>query len=172
MAPWVIIPCSGLKRVGAVLPAGDRYVGSLHLLARRAAEALTSPDRIRIASARYGLLALSDPTEPYDRQVGDKLGADDLRQLHGRVHGGAVDMLNLDRVARGERPYSGSFDMEPVVALVPAGYVELLSTSPLLARHLVAPLAGCGGIGVMRHLLAGIRDTGQLDTGMLAPVDR
>lgn len=142
--PWVIVPCSGSKNAGACLAAEDRYTGPLHRLALAAARALTDPHRIRIQSARYGLLTLDEPTEPYDRRV-DALARDDYRGLCSSTHCDGLEFLELDAGA-------------PVVALVPSAYLEVLRWSPHLARRIVAPLEGCAGIGAMRGRLAQLRD--------------
>lgn len=146
--PWVIVPCSGSKRPEPVLPARERYTGPLHKLAMRAALTLTTPDRVRIQSARYGLLELDDRTVPYDMEA-SKLNADDARAFRSKAHCDACSMYWKD----GRRP---GYEMEPVIALVPVAYLEVLEWSPLLNRALVRPLAGCGGIGVMRQRLSAI----------------
>jgi hypothetical protein len=152
-APFVVVPCSAAKAAGDELPAGERYLGQLHKLALAAALELTTPDRVRILSARYGLLTLDAPTAPYDAKVGE-LNADDERALRFRIHAGAVAMVATDPEAA-------------VVALVPAAYAEALASSPLLEARLVRPLAGCGGIGRMRGLLCQLRD-GALDVELVA----
>jgi hypothetical protein len=50
-----VSPCGG-RKLGVPAPAGERYTGSYHLACRRAAAALTTPDRILIPSALHGLL--------------------------------------------------------------------------------------------------------------------
>lgn len=143
-APFVVVPCSGAKAPGPSLPAVERYTGGLHRLAMQAARTLTSDDRIRVASARYGLLELHQLTEPYDQRI-DGLAADDLFALKSRIH---VDGIRMDH----EDPTA------EVIALVPAAYVDAMSWSPMLARKLVTPLAGVAGVGEMRGRLAGLRD--------------
>lgn len=151
MRPFVVVPCSGSKRPEPHLPAGERYTGSLHRLARDAAARLTTPEFTWIASARYGLLGLTDDTEPYDRRIEAVFrNKDDKRQFLSWVHCGAIGMHKLDPDC-------------PVIALVPTMYAEALRATPLLAPRLVEPLAGCAGIGEMRHRLAMIRDTGILE---------
>lgn len=151
---WVVVPCSGAKALGERLSARERYTGSLHRLAMQAGLALTAPERVRILSARYGLLRLDDPTAPYDVELG-KLSRDDHRALCSKVHCEACSMYWED----GKQP---GYVMAPVVALVPRAYLDVLRRSPLLDRALVAPLADCDGIGRMRQRLAAIRDTGAL----------
>lgn len=142
-APFVVVPCSGAKRPEPELPARERYTGQLHRLAMDAALTLTSEDRVRIMSARYGLLTLDQITEPYDRRV-DDLNAEDLRQLKSWVHCDAISMHHQDPDA-------------PVVALVPGPYADVMAWSPLLERKMVRPFDGCGGIGGMRSILCKIR---------------
>lgn len=142
--PFVIVLCSGRKAPGPSLPAGERYTGSLHRLAMQAARALTSDDRIRVMSARFGLLELDQPTPAYNVRV-DQLAAEDLFALKSRCH---VDGIRFDH----EDPTA------PVIALVPAAYLDVLRWSPMLDPKLVTPLAGSAGIGEMRGRLAAIRD--------------
>ncbi len=51
-------------------PAGELYVGGYHVACRRAAAVLTTPDRILILSALYGLLPLDRVIAPYDLRMG------------------------------------------------------------------------------------------------------
>jgi hypothetical protein len=66
--PWVIVPC-GAEKLTHRAAAGLMYVGSYHAAARRAAAALTSPERTLILSARHGLLRLDDVIAPYDMTI-------------------------------------------------------------------------------------------------------
>lgn len=159
MKPWVVVPCSGAKADDARLPAGERYTGSFHRAAMVAARRITEDDRlILIASARYGLIALDEVTEPYDRRL-DALGHDDLRQWLGWVQCDAGSRWTAGRYAvrtmNGIRPRAGR-PGAPVILFTPAFYTEKLLTIPLIARHAVRPLPfeGCGGIGEMRHVLS------------------
>lgn len=66
-APVVIVPCGGKKAPGT-LPAGEKYIGSYHLMTRKAAAAIAERTgaRVLILSARYGLLELADLVDDYD----------------------------------------------------------------------------------------------------------
>lgn len=70
IGPWVVVSCGGAKLAHRA-PAGELYTGSYHAAARRAAAALTSPNRTLILSARYGLVRLVDELEPYDLHMRD-----------------------------------------------------------------------------------------------------
>jgi len=68
----VIVSCGGTKAVG-VVAAGAKYVGSYHLMARRAAAALAARTgaTVYILSALYGLLQLDTPIDDYDLRMGE-----------------------------------------------------------------------------------------------------
>lgn len=54
-------------------------------------------------------------------------------------------------------------DAPTVVLLTPSLYTErLIGASHFIEKVAVAPLAGCAGIGEMRHVLAGVVTTGQI----------
>lgn len=142
--PYVVIPCSGAKATGDVLPAVERYTGAMFRAALAAARRLTEDRFIRIASARYGLVSLDHPTQHYDRRL-DALGRDDLRQWRSWVQCEACGMW-AEWTTNG-RPGA------PVILFVPKFYAEQLKTAPLLAGAAVEPFADCGGIGEMRHVL-------------------
>lgn len=150
MTAFVVVPCSAGKRPELSLPARERYTGTLHRLAMAAALALVDEDRVRIASAKYGLLCLDDLTVPYDLRI-EALDRHDRLAWRSKMHCDACRMHKVDPDAE-------------VIALVPALYVEAMRWSPMLARKIVDPLAGCGGIGGMRHRLAVIRDTGSIES--------
>lgn len=143
-APYVVVPCSGRKAHGALLPARERYTGTLHRLAMAAARTITVEDRILILSARYGLLHLEDLTEPYDQAL-QTLPREELQATAARDHAAACGLHWADPDAS-------------VVALVPNSYQRVLDQSPLLARKLISPLMGCRGIGEMRGRLSRLRD--------------
>lgn len=122
--PLVVIPCGGAKLDRPAL-AGELYTGSYHAACRRAAEVLTSPDRIRILSARYGLLRLDDPVEPYELRMGQP----------GSV---AVDTVRRQAAAQ------ELVDEAEVVVLAGAAYADVaLQVWP----HARRPLDGSRGIG-------------------------
>jgi hypothetical protein len=122
--PLVVIPCGGAKLDRPAL-AGELYTGSYHAACRRAAEALTSPDRIRILSARYGLLRLTDPVEPYELRMGQP---------------GSVDAATVRRQAEDQ----DLVDEAEVVLLAGADYAAVaLQVWP----HARRPFDGSRGIG-------------------------
>jgi hypothetical protein len=67
--PLVVIPCGGAKLTGNHR-ASQLYVGSYHAMCKKAALRLTVPSRVRILSAKYGLLELGDTVESYDLRMG------------------------------------------------------------------------------------------------------
>lgn len=70
--PVVIVPCGGKKSPGT-LPAGSKYIGSYHLMTRKAATAIAGRTgaRVIVLSARYGLLEMGDLVDDYDLTMGD-----------------------------------------------------------------------------------------------------
>lgn len=160
---YVIVPCSGVKAEGAHLPARERYTGSLHLLATRAALALTDEAHVRIASARYGLLRLDDDTEPYDLRL-DAQNLDEARLWRLRVQIAAGDIWNRwCAKAPGAQFITLRPDAPHAVLLTPALYSRRLTeASHFLAKVADLPLEGCAGVGQMRHVLATIITSGQV----------
>ena len=65
--PLVLIPCSGAK-LDHPAPAGQLYTGSLHVLARRAADRIVTDHggRVMVLSAKHGLIGLEQIVAPYD----------------------------------------------------------------------------------------------------------
>lgn len=61
----VIIPC-GNKKSDSPQRAEDLYIGGYFKACLRFAKAVTTPDRIRILSAKYGLLELDRIIAPYN----------------------------------------------------------------------------------------------------------
>lgn len=162
-APYVIVPCSGAKADGEHLPARERYTGSLHRLALRAALALTDEDHVRIASARYGLLRLNDDTEPYDLRL-DAQTVAEARLWRTRVQIAAGDIWNSWCALDPAVGFSTlRTDAPRAVLLTPTLYsLRLYEASHFIARVASRPLEGCTGIGEMRHVLATIVTSGQV----------
>ena len=142
----MIVSCGAAKLDRSAL-AADMYVGPFHHLVRRAAAALTGESRILILSARYGLLRVSDVIEPYDLRPGQP---------------GAVTAAEVCQQAA-ER---GLRVLHPLVVLAGRDYTELARA---VWRYLVAPLAGCRGIGEQRARLAEIARTGGLQAAATDP---
>lgn len=133
--PVIVIPCGREKRKEPAM-AGDLYIGSQHRLAREAAEALCAGAgpgaRILILSALHGLVDLDRVLEPYDVTLGDV---------------GAVTAYDVkwQLMRMGARR---------VIALTPKGYTALLNQGRV---RLDDRLAGTGGIGEQRAVLAAIK---------------
>ncbi len=90
LPPLVIIPC-GKAKLDRPASAGAMYTGGYHRACRRAADILTSPGRIRIISAKYGLISLGQLIEPYELRMG-QLGSITHDQLRAQAHAeGLVD---------------------------------------------------------------------------------
>lgn len=131
--PVVIIPC-GARKLARPAPAGELYVGSQHRLARRAGDRLTSAGGlVLILSAKHGLLGLGTVIGPYDMTIGDPAAV-----TSGVVRGQAAALIPAGAV---------------VVSLLPARYAALLDAAGVVATHV---LAGAGGMGAQRAVLAGI----------------
>lgn len=136
--PFVIVTCGGRKRPGvAAHPAGELYTGTYHRLCQRAALSLTDPDRVRILSARHGLVALDALLQPYDTRIGEPT---------------AITTMTLREQTR----TYGLLDQQDVLVLAGAAYARLVRA---VWPHAHAPLAGAGGIGHQQHLLATIART-------------
>ncbi|WP_199850429.1 DUF6884 domain-containing protein [Streptomyces sp. CMB-StM0423] len=120
----VIIACGDKKRP---IPdgqrhgwlAGELYTGHYHRSLRRAADTLTHPDLIRIASALHGLVPLDRPLHPYNVTLGHKRA------------------ITAEKMTGHTRGY-GLFDAD-VIFLGGKDYAELLRPS---VPHLLAPLTG------------------------------
>ncbi len=69
MSALVIIPCGAAKRDYAC-QAHEMYVGTYFKACLRWALSATTPDRVLILSAKYGLLPLQQQIEPYDVTFG------------------------------------------------------------------------------------------------------
>ncbi|MGV9649802.1 DUF6884 domain-containing protein [Streptomyces sp. NPDC003554] len=135
----VVIPC-GSSKLSRAARAVDMYIGSYHRACRKAADAL-QPDRVLILSARYGLLGLDDVIEPYDTSH----GTTDAITAHALLEQAtARDIVFLD----------------PVVALGGARHVSLVRS---IWPHVLAPLAGAGGMGRQMARLAAMSKGSEAD---------
>lgn len=132
-APLVVIGCGAGKR-SEPAPAADLYTGPYFRSCLATALAIAPHDRVLILSARYGLLALTDPIEPYDLTMGQP---------------GAVTAARIAAQAAGR----GLLGV-PVTALCSARYAAILSR---VWADTATPLAGLG-IGRQRHALALMRE--------------
>jgi uncharacterized protein DUF6884 len=122
------------------VPAGAMYLGGYHRACRRAAAALTTPDRVLILSALYGFLPLEQVIEPYDLRMGQPGSV-----TTGRLREQAAE-LGVDRETS-------------VVLLGGRHYTE---AALQVWTHARTPLAGVGGMGHQLQLLARIAAAGRL----------
>jgi hypothetical protein len=134
--PLVIVGCGARKR-DRPAPAADLYTGPYFRACVATATAIAPRDHVFILSARYGLLALDDPADPYDLTLGQP-GAIDARQLAAQA---------------AERAIIG----RPVTALCGGRYAALARQ---VWADVTTPLAGLG-IGRQRHVLAVMRTGGR-----------
>lgn len=146
-APLVIIPCGSAKATAAC-PPKDLYTSAHFRLGAAAALALTTPSRVLILSARYGLLRYDspDPITPYDEKV-----------VAGNARRDPSAGLRQRVVAQRR-----AWDVPPTVdavALLPRAYY-------LVARaafpNIVDVFAGTRGIGDQRARLTRIAEKGRL----------
>lgn len=122
----VVIPCGGKKRkTASFVEAATLYTGSYFRACLRAALALTTPDRVRILSAKHGLLRLDEKIAPYDLRMGN---------------GGAISHDRLDAQATG----AGLREERDVVVLAGHDYARL---ALFVWPHAKVPLRGVGGLG-------------------------
>lgn len=133
--PLVIVAC-GATKVAHPAPAGQMYLGAYHRACRKAAAALTTPERTLILSALHGLLGLNDVIAPYDQRMG---------------HPGSVTTETVHTQAADRR----LLDAEPVTVLAGAAYTDVIAN---VWPHCHAPLRGVGGMGNQLSVLAAIAD--------------
>jgi len=148
----VIVGCGHKKAARKHSDAHSMYVGSYHLAARRAADALVgrSPGRFDIGdgvdtyqmilSARYGLLDLFAVVETYDLRMG-KPGS-----------------VTAETVAYQAQQF-GLDDATEVIVLAGKAYADVVTA---VWPHAIRPLDGTASIGEQLAILAGIARTGQL----------
>jgi hypothetical protein len=139
MSRLVIVPC-GAAKLASAAPAGDMYTGSYHRACRRAAERLGG--RVLILSAKYGLLELAKPIEPYELRMGQP---------------GSVDAATLRRQAR----TLGVDQVDDVVILAGRRYSDAACQ---VWPHARRPLDGTRGMGEQLARLAELARAGPLDS--------
>lgn len=130
----VVVPCGSAKQ-DRPAPAAELYVGPLFRSAFAAAERLAADGaRVLILSARHGLVDPAAVLDPYNVTVGD------------------ADAVTVDELRR----QVADLGLEGLEVVVLGGrrYVDLAAEA--WQAPVVAPLAGCGGIGYMRGKLARI----------------
>lgn len=125
-AELVIIPCGGAK-ADKPCTAGEMYVGGYHKACQTYALALVKGDRdkVLILSAKYGLLELDDPIEPYELRMGTL---------------GCVTSVKVYEQARDK----SLLEVQTVVALGGRDYTSVVKK---VWPHALTPLEGVGGIG-------------------------
>jgi hypothetical protein len=128
-------PC-GARKLAEPAPAGQLYTGSYHQACRRAAAALTTPDRILILSALHGLLPLEQVIAPYELRMGQpgSIAASALRRQAEQLH---------------------LVDEQQVIVLAGQAY-----TTAALAAWPAAATPLAGGLGRQLAVLAGIARSG------------
>lgn len=133
---FVIIPCGGAK-LEEPAPARDLYTGSMYRDQLATALTMTSPENIRILSAKHGLIQLDQIIAPYDLKMGQK-GSVTSETLAGQ----------LDTM----RPTKESYTID---ALLPKAYAAALenATGDWIVNH----FAGTAGIGYQKQVLKNIR---------------
>jgi hypothetical protein len=138
---FVIIPCGGAK-LDKAAPARELYTGSMFRDQLATALTMTTPDRIRILSAKHGLLELDQIVEPYDV----KMGSGDDISVSSVAH-------QLDTMT------GGPFDAEiRIEALLPKKYAAVLEAARGF-YPIVNHFAGTAGIGYQKAVLRKIRNT-------------
>ena len=136
-----VVPC-GAAKLDHAAPAAELYTGAHFRYVLNAALELADGDRsrVRILSARHGLLELGQAVAPYDMKMGDphSVMAYQVRQ-------------QLEVLAWGQNVH--------LVALTPNAYTDKLNTAVtggdgLSGVRLTQAFAGCRGIGEQRGRVA------------------
>lgn len=133
-APLILIACGASKRAQPS-PAAELYTGSLFRSSLQWARSVAPDDRIRIISAKHGLVALNQVLMPYDVRLGqaDSMSADG-------VHVQATDQGLLN---------------EPNVIVV--GGKDYVRFARRVWPHASAPFAPDGGLIQGRSSLGALR---------------
>ncbi|MGB3676067.1 MAG: DUF6884 domain-containing protein [Candidatus Nanopelagicales bacterium] len=132
----VIVPCGAKKKDESGQRADEIYTGTYHRLALKAARRLVPADRIRILSAKYGLLRLHQYLDPYELRLGDVA---------------AVSEKDL----RAQAKMQWLQDVPNVTVLAGGDYAAL---SKRVWPQAKTPLAGTRGIGDQQHRLVCIAE--------------
>lgn len=136
MKKFVIIPCGGAK-LEEPAPARELYTGSMFRDQLNTALTMTTPDQIRILSAKHGLLELDQIVEPYDVKMGQKASI-------------ATETLTAQLAEI--LPKNETYVID---ALLPKAYAAALeaATGDWIENH----FEGCAGIGYQKAVLKKIR---------------
>ena len=133
---FVIIPCGGAK-LKTPANAGDIYIGSMFRDQLATALTMTTPENIRILSAKHGLIALDTIVEPYDLKMGQK---------------GSVTSATLADQLAAMLPKNETYIID---ALLPKAYAAALEDAT--ADHIENHFHGTAGIGYQKQVLKKIR---------------
>ena len=134
---FVIIPCGGAKQE-APAPARDLYIGSMYRDQLATALTMTTPENIRILSAKHGLISLDTIVEPYDLKMGQKTSVTS-----------EVVAAQLKTFLPTKTPYI-------IDALLPKKYAAVLeeATGDIIENH----FHGTAGIGYQKQVLKRLRE--------------
>jgi hypothetical protein len=142
-APLCILACTKSKAT-APSPARSLYLGPYFQHTLRWALSVLPQDRIRVASAMYGLVKLDQVLDPYERKLGE--GMLDSWSVKVAEQAAAEGLLRQD--------------VRPVWILCPHLYTQgLWDVWP----EAIAPLHECGGIFGVSATLAANRGRRPLD---------
>ena len=120
----MVISCGG-KKASTPQPARYMYQGGYFQSTLRYALSITTPEKVRILSSKYGLLKLTDVIAPYEMVITDK---------------NAISNTELREQATAQ----GLLTVSPVYIVAGKRYDEKLRTIYPNARNL---LDGVGGMG-------------------------
>lgn len=136
----VIIACGSKKRTSATT-ARDLYIGSIFLMARRAAESTGLP--WFIMSAKYGIVSPDRVIEPYDMTYGKSRGVRP-KEIREQLEALAAPL--------------------PIWALTPQRYTEVLRAAAG-SDQVRDPLRGLG-MGYQLQTLKRIAEAGSIEKGL------
>ena len=136
MKKFVVIPCGGAK-LDQPAPARDLYIGSMFRDQLATALTMTTPEQIRILSAKHGLIALDEIVAPYDLKMGQKA---------------SVTSETLAAQLDAMLPRNETYIID---ALLPKAYAAALEAAT--ADHIENHFHGCAGIGYQKQVLKQIR---------------
>jgi hypothetical protein len=131
--PLVIISC-GSRKASSREIASELYTGSYFALALRAARSLVPADRIRVLSAKHGLVPLWRQLDPYDLRLG---------------HAGSV----TDTTVKAQAKAQFITDVDDVMVLAGRDYRDLAAA---VWPHARSPFLGTRGNGDQQKILAAI----------------
>lgn len=134
MTPLVIVAC-GAKKVEEPINAGRLYTGALFRSSYSWACSAVGRNRVRILSAKYGLLHPDDLVAPYDVRLGDPASIS--------VDGVQVQAIDL-----------GLIDEPEVIVVGGKDYVRFARRVWPHARSFAEDAGGCTSLGAFRGRLS------------------